>query len=124
LLNQPLSAGTPVTIDKDVFHVIAFTPELMLRWPLLVSDQFPTGRLQPYALAGPGAFVSDLGGSKVQADVGVKAGAGLSWQIVRGIAVFTEYQFTHFRPEYSSDEVKLKLTVDTHHVLGGISFRF
>ncbi len=124
LLDQPLTAGTPVSIDRDIFHVIAFTPELMLRLPLLASAQFPTGRLQPYVLAGPAVFISYLGGFNVQANVGAKAGAGVSWQIVSGIAVFAEYQFTHFRPEYDADQVKLKLNVDTHHVLGGISFRF
>jgi opacity protein-like surface antigen len=128
LLDQPLTAGTPVSIDRDIFHVVAFAPELMLRWPLLVSSQFPTGRLQPYALAGPAVFVSYLGGFNVQTNVGAKAGACLSWQIVNGIAVFAEYQFTHFRPEFgfhhSGDQVDLKMNLDTHHALAGVSFRF
>jgi opacity protein-like surface antigen len=127
LLGAPLTvAGVArVTIPRDDVHVIAIAPELMLRWPLLVSPQFPTGRLQPYVLAGPAMFISYVGGFDVQFSPGLKAGGGVAWQIVKDIAVFAEYQFTHFRPDYNSTlGVQMKLDIDTNHLVGGLSLRF
>lgn len=127
LLGAPLTvAGVArLTIPRDVVHVIAFAPELMLRWPLLASPEFPTGRLQPYVLAGPALFVSYVGGFDVQFSPGLKAGGGVAWQIVKDVAVFAEYQFTHFRPNYDSTlGVQMKLDIDTNHMVGGLSLRF
>ena len=78
---------------------------------LLKTEAFPKGQLQPYITAGPGIFIArgtnlvtgpGLGGptsrgSDTDAEIGVKAGAGLAWQFHRNLALVAEYRFTHFR---------------------------
>src|SRR5437016_3924801 len=62
--------------------------------------------------------------------LGVKVGAGASWQLFEHVAVFGEYRFTHFRAEpvlnsaLSSLRVPLQSDLNTHHLLAGISWRF
>jgi len=126
LLDTPLTvSGTgPVAIPRDQYHVASGAVELMLRLPVLVDPTFPAGRLQPYVFAGPAVFASYLAGFDVDTTVGLKAGGGLALQILGPLAVFGEYQFTHFRPELTSSGVSIKLNVDTHHVVGGVSLRF
>jgi opacity protein-like surface antigen len=114
---------------------------LRLRVPLLKSDVYRHGRLQPYLTAGPALFITNLkdsGGtfapsnqSKSDTSIGVKVGAGVSFNVTKLIALFGEYRFTHFKadgtfqdsaPPPSQENVKFGF--DTHHVIGGISFRF
>lgn len=108
-------------------------------WPLLTSDDFPKGRLQPYAGGGPGLFFADA-----EADfrpkvpfmvddsgmgVGVDARAGPAWQFHPRLALFGEYRYTLAKldtadvfPESGSRAVET--TFKTHHVLVGLSLRF
>ena len=82
--------------------------------------------------------------SEWQIEKGLDARAGLAWQLHKHFAVFAEYRFTHvsiefeerrqtpcvsfaeclnpFRPEARSGTAET--TLDTHHLLVGISFRF
>ena len=110
----------------------------MLRFPLLKSPQFPNGQLQPYITVGPAIFVAHAEDSRnfepsnqddTDASVGVKVGAGVAWLFTKNIAVFGEYRYTHFSPEFTfRDDVlgnaKLSADVNTHYVLVGASFRF
>ena len=111
--------------------------DLMLRLPLLATPEIPHGRLTPYIMGGPGAFISTAedGGNfirRYQDDTDVKfgyvAGGGVAWQFTKSIGVFAEYRFTHGKPEFEfdnfSDRVKLETTLDTHHALLGFSFKF
>ena len=124
--------------DKDitVFPVSALA---MLRLPLLKDKDkgFPHGRLQPYIAAGPGLFISkadgDLGAglgsvSDTSVDLGVDVRGGLAFLITKNIAAFAEYRFTHVKPEFGFDvagvKFKTETTLDTHHILGGVGFRF
>lgn len=78
---------------------------VMLRWPLLVSEEHPTGKLQPYIGFGP-SFVS--GDSSIDVTpltktqdgsytaLGADARAGLLWKFHKHIGVFGEYRFTYF----------------------------
>ena len=124
--------------------VVGVSFDAMLRWPLLKTEAFPKGQLQPYITAGPGIFIArgtnlvtgpGLGGptsrgSDTDAEIGVKAGAGLAWQFHRNLALVAEYRFTHFRPEFKLDDVnvptptKVDTLVNTHHIVVGVSFRF
>ncbi len=116
---------------------------LMLRWPLLTSDEFPKGRLQPYLGIGPGLFFVDLTGDftptfpqKVD-DFDLGAGldlrSGLAWQFHPRFALFGEYRFTHFSSESDPEPPfplglgtveSVETTLSTHHFLAGVSFRF
>jgi hypothetical protein len=120
----------------DDLTVFAVSPLVLLRLPLLKDERFPYGRLQPYIGAGPGLFISRADGDIPRfnnvSDVSVNAGAdvrgGLTFLIAKNFGLFAEYRFTHVRPGFSFDiqggDVKAKTTFDTHHVLGGVTFRF
>jgi opacity protein-like surface antigen len=116
---------TPISID------------LMLRWPLLVTDTIPHGRLQPYLTVGPAVVLAEAKDTtnftpanqyETNWPVGVKAGVGLVWQIQPHAAVFTEFRFTHFSPEFTFRNqprtTKLKTDLNTGYVIGGFSLRF
>lgn len=127
--------GTFNNVDLNV-TTIGF--DAMFRLPLLKSQQFPHGQLQPYLTVGPALFIahakdsdnfSPSGQSDTDKSVGVKVGAGATWLFTKNIGVFGEYRFTHFKPEFEFNDAvvgqtTLKTTLDTHSILGGISFRF
>jgi opacity protein-like surface antigen len=112
--------------------------DAMLRFPFMKSSQFPNGRLQPYLTVGPAIFVAHAEDSQNfepsnQSDsdtsVGVKVGAGVAWQFTKTIAMFGEYRYTHFSPEFTfRDDVlgsaNLSTAINTHYLLMGVSFRF
>jgi opacity protein-like surface antigen len=122
---------------------------LMLRLPLLVSEEHPTGKLQPYIGFGP-SFVA--GNSSIDVApltktqdgsftaLGADAKAGLLWKFHRHIGVFGEYRFTYFSADtfdeqcppppqpcraVPRDAIIVNATdtsLTTHHIL--IGFRF
>src|SRR5437867_2433055 len=116
--------------------VIGF--DAMLRYPLMKSPEFPNGRLQPYVTIGPAIFVAHAEDSRnfepsnqsdTDASAGVKVGGGVAWQFTKNIAMFGEYRYTHFSPEFTfRDDVRgnaeLSTDVNTHYLLVGVSFRF
>jgi len=126
LLGVPISvSGTePLRLSEVDFRVTVVSFDLMLRWPLLVSTNFPNGQLQPYVTAGPGIYISDLQGLDTAASHGVKTGGGVIWELTKNVGVFAEYRYTHLRPSLHSGGIVLKTHLSTHHLLGGISFRF
>jgi opacity protein-like surface antigen len=132
-----------LAIDASVFvpdgdlAVFPLSALVMLRLPLLKGQDFPRGRLHPYIAAGPGVFISDLSGdlgdaggevSDTSVDVGVDARAGLAFSITKAVALFAEYRFTRFEPEFTLNilgvRTRSETTLETHHVLGGVGFRF
>jgi len=133
--------------DGAKFDVVPISVLLMLRLPLYRSDEFPTGKLQPYLGIGPSLFVAQASLDAPSPDInsvhhgrtdfGFDVRAGLAWQVHKSFAFFTEYRFTdvelHFRgstclkPEgcvartrETTDETKVLLT--THHILLGVRF--
>lgn len=112
--------------------------DAMFRFPLLKSTAFPNGQLQPYITVGPAIFVAHAEDShnfvpSNQSDsdtsLGVKVGAGVAWHFTKLIAMFGEYRYTHFSPEFTfADNARgitdLSTDVNTHYVLVGVSFRF
>jgi opacity protein-like surface antigen len=126
------------------FKVVPVSLLLMLRLPLLTTEDIPKGRLQPYFGVGPSFFHQDASVDfRPQVDkkvsisswgIGVDTRVGLAWQVHRHVALFTEYRFTHL-PVSANDETdlfglhaaatkRLDATLNTHHLLAGISFRF
>jgi hypothetical protein len=135
-------------IDVYVFPITAL---LMLRYPLAKDEDYPQGRLQPYAGVGPGVFVSTakldlspLGAPEdlkdTRADVGLHTVAGVKFHVFSSarpsssslgtVAVFVEYGFTRFDPSDFDDDiagVPVRFQVDrlqTHHAVAGVSLHF
>ncbi len=134
------SAATGQALKLDL-NVTAVSAELKARLRLLKDAAYPYGRLQPYLLVGPTLFISTMRDtnnfvlprqSDTDTEAGIKAGAGVAFQILPGIAVFGEYRVTHFSPTWGfkdssvspSARFTLSTDVDTHQIVGGISFRF
>ena len=46
------------------------------------------------------------------------------WAFKRNIGVFSEYRYTYVRAALDSGEIVFKTHLSTHHLLGGVSFRF
>jgi opacity protein-like surface antigen len=134
-----LSGTRPLTFSKTDISVVGIGFDILrLRAPLLKSADFQHGRLQPYLTAGPALFLTKVkptaflpaGQSETDTSIGVKVGAGLSFNITKALALFGEYRFTHFKADATFQETrtatqeKIEATFNTHHVIGGISFRF
>lgn len=133
-----LGVGSSLELGETDLAVTAFALDVMLRWPLLVTKEFPNGRLQPYFTLGPALFVAriddstNFGPPANQGDsdvsVGVKAGVGLAWQFHKHFALIGEYRFTHFNADFDFNSggvaTKVKSDINTSHLLAGISFRF
>lgn len=113
---------------------------LRLRMPLMTSEQFPHGQLQPYVSVGPAVFFTRLkdtnnfapnNQSVSDTSLGVKVGTGVNFQVTKLIGLFGEYRFTHFKADGTladttppASQETVRSTFNTHHFIVGISFRF
>jgi hypothetical protein len=98
------------------------TPLLMLRIPLLASEEFPGGRIQPYGAVGPGFTLSaadadldelrdDFSGFNTRIDdfeaasfdVGLDARGGLTILFSPHFGIFGEYRYTYIEPEFEDE---------------------
>lgn len=141
--DRDIRLGSALFSDQEVefdFQLTGVSLDLMLRWPLLTSIAFPKGQLQPYLSVGPTLFFSRIKAKDTvdftftdrkdhDTTLGVKAAIGLAWQFYKNFALLFEYRFTHASPEFEIREVDLGKTTlgpdfNSHHLLGGISFRF
>ena len=130
--------------DIDIIAV-PLTPLLMFRVPLLTSDAFPNGQLQPYGAIGPGVTLTvaraDLSNFNVgfddfadaKIDVGLDARGGLAIQLTDWLALFAEYRHTRIDLDYDANvdfdfgpdlSVDADTHLNAHHLAGGVSFRF
>jgi opacity protein-like surface antigen len=139
--------GTPgwfgVALDASFFKSDSDTTEiavsglLMLRAPLMTSADFPHGRLQPYIGAGPAGFITrETGTREIAADVpsvtfahvGLDVRGGITYMITKHIGLFTEYRYTqadtHAHQTVDGIDATAEFKLNTHHALGGVSFRF
>jgi hypothetical protein len=118
------SSGGIVRMDDLEVSVTALSVDLMLRWPLLTSEEFPYGRLQPYVAGGPGAYITDARHFDINVSLGVKAGVGMTWLFTKDIGVFGEVRLIHFRPEVQRGPTRLETTINSGMFLGGLTARF
>ena len=130
--------------EKVDVSVIPLSVLLMLRLPLFVRDEFPGGKLQPYFGIGPTAYFFDIEVqfqpiisrtiSRHEVELGWQCQTGLLWQFHKEYGIFVEYRYTTSRihEEWTEDAgwfsyghtEEVETTLDTHHFLMGISFRF
>jgi len=131
---------------KVDFSIVPFSLLFMLRYPLLTSDHYPEGKIQPYLAGGPSMIYYDMKVdfrpevSEKVSDWGFEEGwdfrAGLLWQFHRNFGVFGEYRYTHYKIKYKDKtaewilgfeprtRMKVETPLDTHYFLTGVSFRF
>lgn len=126
--------------------VVPISVLFMLRLPFYRSDDFPKGQLQPYVGIGPSLFVAsgtiESPGSGIDAvnqgrtDFGFDVRAGVSWQVNKYLAVFSEYRFTDVNLRFldrrclaasctplGTDIIsETKVSLATHHLMVGIRF--
>jgi len=115
---------------------------VMVRYSLLVSDEFPHGQFFPYAAIGPAGFLTEMtadlresGFSEnfkdSQADVGLdlRLGAKLHHP-VKSWGFFAEYRLTYFQPSTFKDNVGgLPVAIQpksllTHYMVFGFGYHF
>jgi len=133
----------PSDDDLDL-NVFVLSPLLMARYPLVVSDDFPHGRWQPYLAVGPAlalvdtSFTFDDGTEKadfsdIAGGIGPDFRMGSTAMVSRKLGVFIEYRYTYIRvdSDINDDQAFLggqitgmKTTLSTHYMVGGISIRF
>ena len=118
-----IAAAGPARIPSAEIPAVVFAADLLLRWRYLRTPDIPNGRLQPYITVGPAFLVTDP--DDLGTTLGFKVAGGFAWQFTRHLAVFGEYRFTQFKPDdVEVGGLEYSATVSTHHVLGGLSFRF
>jgi opacity protein-like surface antigen len=142
-------------LDADGFtqnakvNVLPISALVLFRVPLLRDDDFPLGRMHPYAGAGPSVFLSKFDGTvslsvlplkgMPPADVvgrlestnvhpGLGVVAGVDFGILPFLSVFTEYRYTFASPTFKDNvggvTTSFRVPLRTHHFVGGVSFRF
>ncbi len=131
-------SGRGGTGSFDV-ETTALSVDLMLRLPLLKSEDAPHGRVQPYVAVGPPLFMTTITprhtrsfrnhDSDTDFSFGYKLAGGVAVQIVRNLSLFGEYRFTHVSPEVelrdaSNRKTTLRADLDTHSALFGLSARW
>ena len=137
-MGPPTTTLTPVDWSLPVYG-IGFDV-LRLRVPLLRSEAFAHGRLQPYISAGPALFITYASTPitvqpKDQHDVDVAVGAkvdgGVTFLLTKRIGLFTQYRFTHFTSDLSYQNTTpgpatetFQTTYDSHHIIAGLTFQF
>lgn len=109
-------------------RVTGLSFDLVGRLPLMVSNNFPNGRLQPYLTVGPGVYFSHIkisptpgfGSKDSDSSAGIKVGAGTTWMFTRNLGMFGEYRFSHF----SADLLGFEKDINTHRLQFGATLRF
>jgi len=136
----PQTSGTiriTSSFDFDL-SVTAVSFNLMGRYPLLKSPDFPRGRIQPYIGIGPGLFITsieDLGtdpndniGSKTLTFGGLQVIGGLKFFLLKNLSLFAEYKFSHFTADLSGASANFSLgatqNIDASHFYGGVAYHF
>jgi opacity protein-like surface antigen len=118
--------------------VTAVSLNLMGRYPLLKSPDFPRGRIQPYIGLGPGLFITriedlepDLNnniGSKMLTFGGLQVIGGLKFFLLKNLSLFAEYKFSHFTADLSGASANFSLgatqNIDASHFYGGVAYHF
>ena len=139
-ISSGVTLNSPFNFDVSV---TAVSINLMGRYPLLKSPEFPRGRIQPYIGIGPGLFLtsiddvspvtptnpaSNLLGSKTLAFGGLQVIGGLKFFILKKLSLFAEYKFSHFTADMSGASEKFSLSgtqnIDASHFYGGVAYHF
>lgn len=119
--------------DADLL-LLPVSLQALFRIPVMADEQYPGGRIQPYAAVGPAFTISILDLNRlagdddadVAFDVGADVRAGMTVMLERWLGLFVEYRYTYLPVDFEGFlfDPKFEADLDTHHVNGGVSFRF
>jgi opacity protein-like surface antigen len=125
------------TLDVDAF---AISLDLMLRLPLRKTETAPWGSVQPYITAGAPLFMTTVTprtttqfrnhDGDTDYSLGYKVGGGIAFHVARNLMLFAEYRLTHvqasveLRDAATLDHAPLRMDLDTHSALVGLSARW
>ena len=98
IFGHPISTTSSGQVRLPSFDLpsAGFSPQLMLRWPLLTSNDLPKGRLQPYVGVGP-AWAVTIDTDKAALILGGLVRGGGSFLLFSHLALFAEYRYSSFR---------------------------
>jgi opacity protein-like surface antigen len=118
----------------------ALSIDLMLRLPLRKTEDAPWGSIQPYLMGGLPLVRTTITprttahfrnhDDETDYSLGYKFGGGLALHVARHLMVFAEYRFTHVQPTVelrdaaTLDRTPLRMDLDTHSALVGLSVRW
>jgi opacity protein-like surface antigen len=138
--SPPQTSGTIQFTTSNNFDlsVTAVSFDLMGRYPLLKSPDFPRGRIQPYIGIGPGLFITSIEdlepdsnnniGSKTLTFGGLQVIGGLKFFLLKNLSLFAEYKFSHFTADLSGASANFSLgatqNIDASHFYGGVAYHF
>jgi len=135
-LSSVHAKGEKVAVDLTPLSLL-----VMLRAPLLASEEIPQGEIQPYVGIGPSfsqytyiyanfepaaRSVSDW----TMMDRGFIVPAGVTVQVNKHLAVFTEYRYTYYDIHYEEalhigpNPDKFDANLASHNLLYGLSWHF
>jgi hypothetical protein len=104
------------------------SPLLMVRIPLLRSEEFVAGRLTPYAAVGPGIFISRIDGNGIGAKTDVPVGLdyrfGLSLMFTKQLGLFSEYRYASATFKYKAGGARFKTRLNMNQASVGVKLRF
>ena len=126
------ASGVPVTGTltlgpKDLQTEIVAV-NFLVRYPIGVTSDLPSGRFNVYL--GPGAGVQmtrlrqpGVGDSHDAAPM-VQGILGARCFLFRHVSVFTEYKYTHAHQTFNSGPIQYKVNLDSNLFIGGLSVHF
>jgi opacity protein-like surface antigen len=127
------SEAGPRRLGAMDLTVGTLTPSVIARYPLMVDQEFPSGRLQPYVAFGPTIFYANTadsttfgprGTSESDFGVGVTVRPGLSWQVSDSVSIFAEYRFVHVAPTFDFDRGPVDFKLNSSQFAVGATYRF
>jgi opacity protein-like surface antigen len=117
--------------DKEEISLLALSPLLMLRVPIIKSDKYPRGEWLPFFAAGPAVFMSQIDSPNIDAnstDVGLDLRLGVKKMVARNWALLLEYRYAGFSPEYEENQAgsttKAEMDLNLHGILFGVTYNF
>ncbi len=127
--------GDKVDIDLTPVSVM-----VLLRAPLLASDEIPQGEIQPYIGIGPSLSLYTYVSANFQPaavpasgwtvrDRGFIVPAGVTVQLDRHLAMLVEYRYSYYEVHYDSSGFfgvgnKVDANLASHNLLFGLSWHF
>jgi len=91
----------------------------IVKYPMMITKDYPRGRLFPYLGAGPGIVWSSFG-NKTSTDVGVVVEPGIRYMFTPKISGNLAYRFRYAAPQFDN----VKFDNYNHSIMAGVAYHF